>query len=117
MKVTVATSKSDLSLLTKLDEPIVVYANDKTIYHKISKIRNSIEHITIVIYDKDRKTPNQVILEHRDRLKTHGITSLEAFDLKEIEDYTVSIFIGALLLFILLIVIYTLYAKNYKYTI
>ena len=72
MKVTVATSKSDLSLLTKLDEPIVVYANDKTIYHKISKIRNSIEHITIVIYDKDRKTPNQVILEHRDRLKIDG---------------------------------------------
>jgi len=111
MKVAIATLRSDLSILTKLDEPVIVYTNNKNIYHEVSKLRSSVEHTTIVIYDNDRKTPNQVILEHRDRLKEHGIDSLEAFDLTENYEYTVPIFIGIILLMILLIVIYCVYSK------
>jgi len=106
MKVTVATPYSDLGILTNLDESIIVYTNNKKIYHEISKLRASIDHTTIVIYDIDKKTPEQVILEHHNRLSELGIDSLEAFDLAEVNDYTVPIFIGIVLFFIFLVILY-----------
>ena len=100
----VATDNSDLSVLKRLDEPIVVYTANKDMNRQIPLIRDSIKHMTIVIFDKYKKTPNQVILEYGKRLEESGALDLEAFELPDKEEYIVPIFIGIVILAILLII-------------
>jgi len=104
MKVMVVTSNSDLSILKKLDESIVIYTANKDLNKQIPLIRDNIKHMTIVIFDKYKKTPNQVILEYGKRLEESGASDLEAFELTDREEYIVPVFIGIVILVILIII-------------
>lgn len=112
MKVMTATPNSDVSILQRMQEPIVVYTNYKDVYSTVSNIRKDIDHPTIVIYDVGNKTPNQVILEHRSRLAEHNVTELEPFDLPDVNEIYVPIFIFIVILVVVGILIYSFSKKR-----
>ena len=112
MKVMTATPNSDVSILQRMQEPIIVYTQYKDIYALISNIRKDIDYPTIVIYDVGSKTPNQVILEHRSRLAEHNVTELEPFDLPDVNEIYVPIFICIVILIIVGVLIYSCIRKR-----
>ena len=104
MKITVATNNSNLSILRRLDEPLIVYTANPDIYREVSQIRDKISHMTIVILDKHKKNINQVILEYSKSLEEQGVTELEPFILKDSGVYVTPIFIVLVLIVVFLII-------------
>ncbi len=114
MKVAIATNNSDLSVLKNLDEPIVVYTANKDVHQEILKIRDKIQHMTIVILDKYKRNINQVILEYGESLNERGATELEPFTLGDSDNYITPVFVVLVIIVVFLIIGLAFYRTGSK---
>ena len=114
MKVIAAYKEHDLSSLSKIEDPIVLYSNDKSVYNEAIKIRGN--YTTHAIYDKAMKSPYQVIVDYSEVLHDNGADNLVVHLLPQKYNYILYVMAILVILLVIILVLCFIFSvkKGYK---